>query len=90
MTKEDLKMIKSFAEENFCKSEKEQLYVDDEEFAVTNPWIDRSGRFELDDVGAVKEWGLDVVVSFCEKAKLRVLMNELEQITKGVGINVKN
>lgn len=69
MTKELLKQIKEFAEENWCKDESEQIYADDEEFAVANPWIDHSGRFPLDDVGAVKEWGLDVVLDFCEKAQ---------------------
>ena len=66
MTKEMFQKIKTFAEENFCADN--AIYADDEEFAVTNPWMDHSGRFELDDVGAVKEWGLDVVMDFCEKA----------------------
>ena len=69
MTKEMLQKIRDFAEENWCKDEAEQIYADDEEFAVSNPWMDHSGRFPLDDIGAVKEWGLDVVIDFCEKAK---------------------
>ena len=72
MTKEMLKQIKKFAEENWCKDEKDAIYADHEEFAVTNPWMDHSGRFSLDDVAAVKEWGLDVVLDFCEKAKERI------------------
>lgn len=68
MTREMLQKIKDFAEENFCK-EYTDIYGDDDEFAVTNPWMDHSGRFTLDDVGAVKEWGLEVVLDFCEKAK---------------------
>ena len=67
MTKEMLQKIKDFAEENFCAVD--AIYADDEEFAVTNPWMDHTGRFPLDDVGAVKEWGLEVVLDFCFKAK---------------------
>ena len=72
MTKEMLNKIRDFAEENFCKPEAEQVYGDDEEFAVTNPWIDHTGRFPLNDEQAVKEWGLDVVMDFCEKAKEKI------------------
>ena len=63
-----IEKIKRFAEDNFCKPESEQIYADDPEFAVTNPWMDHTGRFELTDEEAVKEWGLDVVVEFCIKA----------------------
>ena len=70
VTKEMLKQIKEFAEENWNnENENEQVYVDALDRALTNPWIDYSGRFPLDDVGAVKEWGLEAVISFCEKAK---------------------
>lgn len=75
MTREELKKVKDFAEINWCREESEQLYVDDPEFAVSNPWMDHSGRFELTDEGAVKEWGLDVVVSFIEKAKEEMIAN---------------
>ena len=67
MTKEMLDRIKEFAEKNFVSDN--GIYAEDEEFAVTNPWIDHTGRNKLDDVGAVKEWGLDVVIDFVEKAK---------------------
>ena len=71
MTQELLDEIKRFAEINFCKDEDDpdRIFGDDEEFAVTNPWMDCSGRFELDDVGAVTEWGLVTVLDFIEKAK---------------------
>jgi len=72
MKKTTLEKIKEFAEENWSLPENEQFYVDDEEFAVSNPWIDHTGRFPLDDAGAVKEWGLDVVTEFCEKAKEKI------------------
>lgn len=72
MNKIDVVKVKQFAEENFCKDEKEQFYVDDVEFAVTNPWMDRSGRFELSDIEAVAEWGLDLVVEFCIGAMERM------------------
>lgn len=65
MMKEKLKAIKEFAEENFCREDGRQFYVDDEEFALVNPWIDHSGRFELTDEEAVREWGLDEVLEFC-------------------------
>lgn len=68
MTKEMMKLVREFAEINWGKDEADQIYGDDEEFAVSNPWMDHSGRFELDDIGAVKECGLDVVMDFCEKA----------------------
>ena len=32
--------------------------------AVTNIWMDRSGRFSLSDEQAVREWGLQNVVLF--------------------------
>ena len=67
-----LKEIKKFAEENFCKDEKEQFYVDDPEFAVTNPWMDHTGRFELNDKEAVEEWGLELIVNFCIGAMERM------------------
>lgn len=71
MTKEMLEKIKNFAKKNFC-DENTDVYGNDDEFAVTNPWMDHSGRFELTDEEAVKEWGLDVVIDFIEKAKLRI------------------
>ena len=64
-TEELLGKIKEFAEENFCKDESEQFYVDDPEFAVSNPWCDHSGRFPLNDEEAVKEWGLPVILNYC-------------------------
>lgn len=62
----DIQKVKEFAEDNICKDENDptRIYVDDGEFAVTNPWYDCSGRFPLNDVGAVEEWGLPLVVSF--------------------------
>lgn len=63
-----IEKIKAFGEENFCKDEKDQIYAEDAEFAVTNPWMDHTGRFELTDEEAVREWGLEVVVEFCIKA----------------------
>lgn len=72
MMKEMMKAIREFAEENWAKDEAEQIYGNDDEFAVSNPWIDYSGRFPLTDEQAVKEWGLDVVMDFCEKAKRKI------------------
>ena len=69
MTKEELKKIREFAEKNFSADENMQLAVDvttpeGEPVALTNPWIDRSGRFPLTDAQAVHEWGLHNVVTF--------------------------
>lgn len=69
MTKEELNKVKEFAALNFCLPEEVQVFVETEEFNVTNPWMDQSARFDLTDDGAVREWGLDVVVSFIEKVK---------------------
>ena len=68
IAEKDLEKIKKFAEENWDLPEAEQLTVEDPEFDVSNPWIDRSGRFPLDDAGAVREWGLPLVIEFCLKA----------------------
>lgn len=65
MKRVNLNAIKNFAEENFNKDEHEQFFVEDPEFAVTNPWMDHTGRFELTDEEAVKEWGLELIVDFC-------------------------
>ena len=61
----DLNRIRQFAMHNFCADEDEQFTVEEEEFNVSNPWIDRSGRFALTDEGAVRERGLETVVKFC-------------------------
>lgn len=67
LTPETLEQIKKFAAENFGREDAE-IYADDEEFAVTNPWMDHSGRFPLSDEEAVKEWGLATVLQFCDRA----------------------
>ena len=74
MNKELLDTIKQFADENFC-ADNPTVIADDSEFAVTNPWMDHSGRFPLNDVGAVEEWGLEVVIDFIIKA-MEVMSNE--------------
>lgn len=73
-----LAKIKEFAKENWYKDEvldDDIVIAEDDEFGVTNPWIDRSARFELDDAGAVSEWGLATVIDFCIKA-WEVITNE--------------
>ena len=77
-TEELLNKVKEFAEENFCKDEKEQFYVDDPEFAVSNPWYDHSGRFYLNDEEAVREWGLPVVLNYCAGA-LQIIQAQNER-----------
>ena len=73
MTNDLLNEIKNFAEDNWLKDEDDPTKVvgNHENVAVTNPWIDSSGRFPLaNDAAAVKEWGLATVIDFCEKAKV--------------------
>ena len=72
MTKRTLDRIKEFAEKNFAiEDSRLQLTVTNDyiDCNVSNPWIDRTGRFQLDDEGAVKEWGLDLVMEFCKEAE---------------------
>ena len=75
MTQDMLNKIKELAEENWCLDENDPnlIIADDEEFAVTNPWIDHSGRFPLNDMEAVKEWGLATMVDFIEKAQKKIM-----------------
>ena len=73
MTEETLAKIRDFAATNWNKDpdDPDTVVSVNEEYctAVTNPWMDSSARFPLDDAGAVKEWGLATVVDFIEKAK---------------------
>lgn len=78
MTKRKLQKIKDFAQRNFDKfgatEDLTKVFSVDittpvgEEVCCTSVWMDRSGRFELDDEGALKEWGLAGVVTFVERA----------------------
>lgn len=83
MTKELLDKIKIFAEENWMKDpdEPDVIKADHPEIAVTDPWLDESGRFPLTDEEAVKEWGLVAIIDFCEKA-LKVLDCDEKQTNK--------
>ena len=65
-----LKDFKEFAHWNFDRDSSVQITSDkDEEFAVSDPWMDHSGRFELRDADAIATWGLEVIVDFCIKAQ---------------------
>ena len=79
---------KEFGELNFSMPNYSQLTVDCERYdvAVSNPWIDQSGRFPLTDEEAVREWGLDVVVDFCEKVRTALTYDphRIEQMRKVV------
>ena len=78
-----LKEIKEFAQKNWNLPESEQIYVADPEFNLVNPWIDRSGRFELTNEEAVKEWGLMEVLEFCIKAEERILSERDKDVLCG-------
>jgi len=68
MTKELLHRIKEFAPINSLLTDEEiKITAEHPYMAVTNPWMDKSGRFELKNSEAVKTWGLSTVVDFCEK-----------------------
>lgn len=71
-----LEKVKAFAEKNFSLPEAKQVSVETDEFNVTNPWIDQSGRFPLTDEQAVREWGLETVIAFYEVAKEAVYAEE--------------
>ena len=72
-TPDQLKEIKQFADEQFYRAHETDfaggyisVHSDDHLMNVINPWIDSSARFELDDNGAIEEWGLELVIEFCE------------------------
>ena len=56
---------------SYCE-DTEIIYANNDEVAVTNPWMDDSARWVIDDVEAVKIWGLATVVDFIEKAKEKI------------------
>ena len=78
MTKRKLQKVKDFAQRNFEKfgatEDLTRVFSIDlttpcgEEVCCTSVWMDRSGRFELDDKAAIDEWGLAGVVTFIESA----------------------
>ena len=59
MTKAMIEEIKDFAKTNFGMDEDnpDRIHTVSDEYDVnvTDPWMDQSGRFTLDDAGAVKE-----------------------------------
>lgn len=72
ITPQVLKRIKDFAEEQFniageTGEQDGMVSVLSEKTGqdIIDPWIDSSGRFPLDDMGAVKEYGLPLVLTFC-------------------------
>ncbi len=78
MAPEMIRQIKEYAKINYrLEDENEQITAEHPYMAVTNPWIDSSGRFDLDNAGAVKEWGLSTVIDFCEKAQKKMEEEEL-------------
>lgn len=63
-----LEKIKEFAYSQLG-SENPAVSVTDGEFAIVDPWYSPTLRKDLDDEGAKKEWGEDVVNEFIEKAR---------------------
>ena len=66
----NLEKIKEFARKNFLSESSDKLTIPVRDCAMSTPWMDRSGRFELNDVAAVEEWGLEAVLLFCQAADL--------------------
>ena len=76
MTKTELNKIKIFADKNFYKDPSDQFTVSiktpaGEDVAVTTVWMDRTGRFPLDDKQAIDEWGLEGVITFVNAVQNR-------------------
>ena len=69
MTPDILQRIKEYTRINQQLTEEYMIVAEHPYMAVSNPWIDESGRFELKNLEAVKEWGLVTVLDFCEKVK---------------------
>lgn len=78
-----LEEIKQFAEETWGDPDRE-VVASHPDVAVTNPWMDERGRFQLTDEQAVETWGLETVMDYCEKAADRILELEQEQM-QGLG-----
>lgn len=62
-----IEKIKEFAHSQLG-SENPAVQVTDGEFAIVDPWYDHSGRFELTDKEAEKEWGEEIIEEFTSKA----------------------
>ena len=66
MKKIKLAKFKKFAMNNFIDP---VVWVGSDKYDVdvTNPWMDASGRFELDDDKAAEVWGSDLIHEFVDK-----------------------
>lgn len=73
-TTEEIETVKKFADEQFHHAHQTDFaggyisaHSEEHLMNVINPWIDSSARFELTDEEAIEEWGLDLVIDFCEQ-----------------------
>ncbi len=71
ITEERLSVLRDYSFINGCDDFYDfKFYMDmntpdgDEVGMVTSVWMDRTGRFPLDNVGAIKHWGLSNVIRF--------------------------
>lgn len=60
--------VKAFAYENWAsENEEDKITVEHPCYDLTTVWMDDSWRFELSDVGAIEQWGMETVFEFCKK-----------------------
>ena len=78
----DLTEIKTFAERNFALPENKRFTIEVDGIALANPWMDKSGRFELSDRDAVEEWGMEAVLKFCDAVSAHIHPTKHTGITK--------
>lgn len=70
-----LERIKEFATEQVNEPRYDEVFVPSEEKGtdVNSPWVDAKKEYDLNDIAAVEEWGLYLIVKFSKKvvAKLK-------------------
>ena len=89
---QQLARIKLLAEWQFL----EEIALDDpnegvslyyEDIGINCPWMDTSARFELTDEGAVKEYGEEFLIKWCDKANIALQDKSLLEKLKSYSEN---
>ena len=73
--------IKAFAESQ-ANQDAPEIYFEFNGQAITNPWLDPSGRFEQDTKAAIEMYGKDNVSAFLCQAGYKILDEEIEKERK--------
>ena len=79
-------MVKKYTEANWAlqnDGDAGQLGVEDEEYAVANPWYDIQSRKNASDERAVQLCGLEAVLPFISKALDRIVVEAHAEMTGG-------